>query len=139
METLATMTVPAMLAHFPSDALVGHLVVPENVPFQRQTYEVAAWFRDYRLDAGTYEVFVYRDTMHSAARDFLYAEVPGTVVRACLISLFGGVGYGPDTAGERAIGERGTYRLRAWLGYASEAATRRIDFGFGCTFIPLEE
>jgi len=138
METLATMIVPAMLAHFPSDSLVGHLVVPGNVPFQRESYEIAAWFRDYRLDAGTYEVFIYRPETRSLG-DFLYCEVPGTVVRACLISLFGGVGYGPDTAGERAVGERGTYRLRAWLGYDDEATTRRIDFGFGCTFTPLEQ
>lgn len=131
METLSTLFVPAMLEGRHGE-IVGHIVVTEPV-VKRESFEVAAWFRDHELKPGTYPVKY--ETYNGYPHHFLRVEVPSTIKKACLISLFGGVGYGPDTAGQRAIGQESTYTMGKRLGYSLSEVDRGISIE-GFEFIP---
>lgn len=138
MENLATLFVPAMLDGVANGTLVGYVTI-EPGTIKRENYEVAAWYRDIVLDPGTYEVrFRKADWQRDYEIGDLVAEVPGVCVKACLVSLFGGVSYGPDEAGRRAVGVRHTVTVRQWLGYTSEKEVRRVSDIAGHLFTPIE-
>jgi len=91
---------------------VGWFTITEPM-VRRQLYEYAAWFRDHELQPGRYPVMAAR-VMGCAAKHGelqLAIKVPSKIIDACLISGFGGVNYGPDTAGKAEIGREAEYVL----------------------------
>jgi hypothetical protein len=100
---------------------------------KRETYEFAAWFRDHELKPGTYPVKY--ETYNGYPYHYLRVEVPSTIKNACLVSCFGGVQYGPDTAGQREIGKDSTYTMGKSLGYKLSAVDRGLTID-GHEFVP---
>jgi hypothetical protein len=132
METLNTLFIPAMLENVEHGAVVGHLIVPEGM-VKRETYEVAAWFRDHALIPGTYEVRYER--YDGYPYHYLRTEVPSRIKAACLVPCFGGVQYGPDTAAEREVGKNSSYTMGRSLGYKLSTVDRGVSLE-GCEFVP---
>lgn len=87
--------------------LLGHVTVDDTATY-RQTMEVAAWFRDHKAVPGTYPV--YSGGLGQYGVPIYYAEIPSIITDACLVSLFGGVRYGNDDAGQREIGTSSSWR-----------------------------
>ena len=95
--------------------IIGTVTVPEGYT-ARQNYEYAAWFRQHKLDAGTYPVLALAEPRSTYEEGAAWAEVPSTITAACLQSGFGGVGYGPDNAGKSEIGKRDVKHLELYRG-----------------------
>jgi hypothetical protein len=92
---------------FDSARVVGTLTVQEVT--LRQHYETAAWFRDHKVKPGEYPVFAKPNGSYN---QLMYGVVLDTVITAaCFQSLFGGVGYGEDKAGQREVGKESTYTI----------------------------
>lgn len=68
-------------------------------------YECAAWHRTYECPPQTVDVFMTRNP--EGWPDQFVWRMKGVCIDACLVSLFGGVSYGPDIAGKEAIGKEG--------------------------------
>lgn len=81
---------------------VGWLKVEPGVKV-RQYYEVAAWFSVHALTPGIYKICEYQPP-YAGSRPVFGVYVASTITDACKASLFGGVSYGPDTAGQSEIG-----------------------------------
>lgn len=132
MEALNTLFVCAMLENMKDGTVVGHVTVPAG-KVKRETYEYAAWFRDHKMEPGTYEV-VFRK-YNGYPYFVLDATIDTTIVDACLISGFGGVHYGPDTAGQREIGKKSTIAINEYLGYSLDPS-KRVTTVNGFEFVP---
>lgn len=132
MEALSTLFVAAMLETVADGTVVGQVIVREP-KVVRETYEVAAWFRDHTLKPGVYDV-VYKK-YNGYPHYVLTAEVNTVITDACLVALFGGVQYGPDSAGQREIGKESTYSLTEFLGYSLDPS-RRVCTIKGHEFVP---
>ena len=96
---------------FEAHHAVGTVTVAK--PFLvRQSFETAAWFRDHLVTPGEYTV--YAKPSDNSQLDYSvkldYAVKLDTVINdACLVSLYGGVAYGEDSASKREIGKADTY------------------------------
>jgi hypothetical protein len=120
-----------------SPVQVGWLTI--STPFvRRELYEFAAWFRDHQLQPGRYPVMAarYSGIGPKSGEIQLAASVPSKIVDACFTSGFGGVLYGPDTAGPREVGTESSYVLRIgsavqWRGCLDPAAKHYWQAGEG--------
>lgn len=123
------------LASIAKGTLLGHVTVDDSAKIERQSFEVAAWFRDHKLTPGTYPV--YSGGLGDYGVPIYYAEIPSTITAACLVSLFGGVSYGPDTAGQREVGTASSRTMGngRFDIYEDRAPFEGKD---GFTFTPLE-
>lgn len=97
------------LASVVEGTLLGHVTIDDTAQIVRESMQVAAWFRDHKLTPGTYPV--YAGKMGQYGIPTYYADIPTTIVDACIVSLYGGVAYGPDTSGQREIGTASTRRV----------------------------
>lgn len=87
---------------WPGTKLAGTLRVKAAFMI-RETYEVAAWFRDHAVYPGEYPVYAKPNEQGQLTH---YVSLHTVITDACLQSLFGGIGYGADNAGEREIGKQ---------------------------------
>lgn len=76
-----------------------------NVRRERQTFECAAWYRDYDCPPQTVDVFLTRNP--EGWPSMLHWGLSGVCVDACLVPLFGGVAIGPDRGRETDVGQPG--------------------------------
>lgn len=72
----------------------------------RKFYEYAAWWSD--LDCPPQECEVFMTRQAEGWPQFVFYSLKGTCVAAYLASHFGGVPFGKDEAGKRAIGQADT-------------------------------
>jgi hypothetical protein len=128
--------------------IVGYVTVEPGAE-EQETYEVACWYRNHRLLPGVYPVkVVYREyesgwcetkVPRDDYRRYRYvarADIPSVITDACFVSLFGGVQYGPDTAGAREIGQQQTFPLSTtWNAHHTETECDKAGQPFGY-FIP---
>lgn len=96
-----------------SQELVGQVVGHACIPPGRQhtdTFEVAAWWVQHDFEPGGPYPVILRANRYGHAPVHSYSlvieDAPTKVVAANLTSLFGGVGYGSNRAGQDAIGRK---------------------------------
>lgn len=77
-----------------NERFIGWLVASPGNRMTR-SYETAAWYDEFEIDAGCYPVYEHKGFNWAvcAARD-----LPATYVSGCRVSLYGGVAYGNDPA-----------------------------------------
>lgn len=85
---------------------VGYITISETREVT-ELYETAAWFRRYKCQPQTSPLYLARNQGIIQTPYRLYWGLEGVCIDACLVSLFGGVAYGNDTAGKAAIGQSG--------------------------------
>jgi hypothetical protein len=82
---------------------IGTIAIPAGK--YRETYEFAAWFKDYDCKEQNADVCLSRNPEGWPAS--IHWSAKGVCVDAYLASHFGGVAYGNDPAGKAAIGTEG--------------------------------
>lgn len=102
---------------------VGKITVGPRI--ERESYEVAAWFKAYDCPRQTVDVFLSKTG--DGWPQFLSYTLKGKCVDACLISMFGGVAYGTDPAGREAIGKEGNVCVNVRAYYAHKMKDLELE------------
>ena len=116
--------------------IVGFITIKPGT-IEHESFEFAAWFRDHELRPGVYPVVLdfdeqwvgYRPECTPYRCNFrLSARVPSVIKDACLVSSFGGMQYGPDSAGQREIGTESEYHVRVGYGHKIDDVIAGYNF-----------
>lgn len=125
-----------MLTEAHIGTVVGHITLGAGARYT-QLYEVAAWYREHEFQPGTYPITL---TKYPYGGYFLVCrDVPTKIVAASLRSLFGGVGYGEDSAGKREVGIDATADLKLAYGQDTNALVPTGPRNVPCTITMCED